>query len=85
MNCFECALKGQEVPAVATCGHCGAAMYLEHVALAEREAVRAFSDLGPTAQTAAGTMPRFANATGRTELWHGPTISSTGASEEYDE
>jgi hypothetical protein len=35
MNCFECAMRGEAVPAVATCGYCGAGMCLEHLADAQ--------------------------------------------------
>ena len=31
MNCYECAIEGERVPAVATCTHCGVAMCLEHL------------------------------------------------------
>jgi hypothetical protein len=30
MNCYECAIHGESVPAVATCTHCGIGMCLEH-------------------------------------------------------
>ena len=30
MNCYECAIQGEDVPAVATCTHCGVGMCLEH-------------------------------------------------------
>jgi hypothetical protein len=29
MNCHECAIEGEAVPAVATCRHCGAGLCLE--------------------------------------------------------
>ena len=35
MNCFECAVQGETVTAVAICHHCGAGMCLEHVHLAQ--------------------------------------------------
>lgn len=31
MNCFECALRGETVAAVATCSHCGIGLCLEHL------------------------------------------------------
>ena len=30
MNCYECAIQGESVPAVATCTHCGVGMCIEH-------------------------------------------------------
>ena len=30
MNCYECAIAGTTVPAVATCTHCGIGICLEH-------------------------------------------------------
>jgi hypothetical protein len=30
MNCYECAINGKTVPAVATCTHCGIGICLEH-------------------------------------------------------
>jgi predicted nucleic acid binding AN1-type Zn finger protein len=38
MNCYECALEGKAVAAVATCHHCGAGLCLEH--LREAQAYR---------------------------------------------
>ena len=38
MNCYECAIKGETVAAVATCQHCGAGLCLEH--LREAQAYR---------------------------------------------
>lgn len=35
MNCFECAVRGAAVPAVATCRNCGAGLCLEHLAEAQ--------------------------------------------------
>lgn len=35
MNCFECALRGDAVAAVATCRHCGAGLCLEHLGEAQ--------------------------------------------------
>jgi hypothetical protein len=35
MNCFECAVQGETVTAVAICHHCGAGMCLEHVHAAQ--------------------------------------------------
>ena len=31
MNCFECANANDTVPAVATCGHCGVGLCLDHL------------------------------------------------------
>lgn len=36
MNCYECALAGQMVAAVAVCPHCGAGLCLKHRRLAEK-------------------------------------------------
>ena len=33
MNCYECAIQGEAVPAVATCPHCNVGMCLEHLQL----------------------------------------------------
>ena len=38
MNCFECALRGETVAAVATCSHCSVGLCLEH--LREQQAYR---------------------------------------------
>lgn len=35
MNCFECAVSGEAVPAVATCPSCGAGLCLEHLVEAQ--------------------------------------------------
>ncbi len=35
MNCYECALRGEAVGAVATCGNCGVGMCLEHLGEAQ--------------------------------------------------
>ena len=35
MNCFECALRGDAVAAVATCRHCGEGLCLEHLGEAQ--------------------------------------------------
>lgn len=35
MNCYECALRGESVAAVATCRHCGVGMCLEHLRKAQ--------------------------------------------------
>lgn len=34
MNCYECAIQGEPVPAVAICSHCNVGMCLEHLQLA---------------------------------------------------
>ena len=39
MNCYECALRGEAVPAVASCGHCHVGLCLEHLAEAKRHRV----------------------------------------------
>ena len=31
MDCFECAVKGEAVAAVATCRHCGVGLCLDHL------------------------------------------------------
>ena len=36
MNCYECALRGESVPAVASCGRCHVGLCLEHLAEAQR-------------------------------------------------
>jgi hypothetical protein len=46
MNCFECAVQGETVTAVAICHHCGAGMCLEHV-----HAAQAFRAGGVTLMT----------------------------------
>ena len=33
MNCYECAIQGEGVPAVAICPHCNVGMCLEHLQL----------------------------------------------------
>jgi hypothetical protein len=38
MYCFECALKGETGAAIATCGHCGVGLCLDH--LREQQAYR---------------------------------------------
>jgi hypothetical protein len=38
MDCYECAIRGEAVAAVATCRHCGVGLCLEH--LAEAQAYR---------------------------------------------
>jgi hypothetical protein len=35
MNCFECAIRGETVAAVAACRNCGAGLCLEHLAEAQ--------------------------------------------------
>lgn len=39
MNCYECALRGESAAAVATCGHCGVGMCLEHLREAQSHRV----------------------------------------------
>jgi hypothetical protein len=39
MNCYECALRGESATAVATCGHCGVGMCLEHLRKAQSHRV----------------------------------------------
>lgn len=36
MYCYECALRGESVPAVASCGHCHVGLCVEHLAEAQR-------------------------------------------------
>ena len=35
MNCYECTIQGEAVAAVASCKHCGVAMCLEHLRMAQ--------------------------------------------------
>ena len=35
MECYECAIRGEAVAAVATCRHCGVGLCLEHLAEAQ--------------------------------------------------
>jgi hypothetical protein len=35
MNCYECAIRGETVAAVATCRNCGVGLCLEHLAEAQ--------------------------------------------------
>ena len=34
MNCYECEIQGESVPAVGTCTHCGVGMCLKHLGMA---------------------------------------------------
>jgi hypothetical protein len=34
MSCYECAIRGESVPAVATCTHCGVGMCVKHLGMA---------------------------------------------------
>jgi len=36
MECYECAIRGEAVAAVAACRHCGVGLCLEHLAEARR-------------------------------------------------
>lgn len=39
MDCYECALRGEAVAAVATCRHCGAGLCLDHLREAQAHRV----------------------------------------------
>jgi hypothetical protein len=58
MNCYECGLRGEAVPAVATCKHCGAGMCLEHLAEAQRYRVGGTLFGCPHDLSAAATAPK---------------------------
>ena len=36
MECYECAIRGEAIAAVATCRHCGVGLCLDHLAEAQR-------------------------------------------------
>jgi hypothetical protein len=36
MECYECAIRGEAVAAIATCRYCGVGLCLEHLAEAQR-------------------------------------------------
>ena len=70
MNCYECAIGGASVPAVATCTHCGVGMCLEHFR-AEQEYRVGGTTYG--CRHDVGTKPRESAAThpeGHSLHWH---------------